>query len=104
MGSFTNSASAYGTFDQTGDVFNWNDALIGSASRGLRGGFFDNSYPGIASSNRDYNDPTNWGSNVGFRVANAAPEPNSLMLIGLGGILLASLRRKPFKPLALLPL
>ena len=39
VGAFTNSASFYGTFDQTGNVFQWND-LDGTAgsSRGLRGG------------------------------------------------------------------
>jgi sulfatase modifying factor 1 len=39
VGAFTNSVSAYGTFDQSGNVYQWND-LDGTASsdRGLRGG------------------------------------------------------------------
>jgi len=36
-GAFSNSGSAYGTFDQAGNVYELNDAVIGS-SRGVRGG------------------------------------------------------------------
>ena len=95
VGSFTNSASYYGTYDQSGDVLNWNDAVISSSYRGGRGGYWSGYSGALASSYRYFNDPTNEAKSVGFRVANA-PEPNSLMLLGLGGIILASLRRKPF--------
>ena len=96
VGSFTNSASAYGTYDQAGDVWTWNDAVISGVGRGLRGGNWRDTDSGnLASSARLLNDPAVEGISVGFRVANA-PEPNSLMLLGLGGIILASVRRKPF--------
>ena len=36
-GAYSNSASYYGTFDQGGNVIEWNDAVI-TSSRGLRGG------------------------------------------------------------------
>ncbi len=41
-GSFSGSGSFYGTFDQSGNVYQWND-LDGTAgsSRGLRGGYWD---------------------------------------------------------------
>ena len=52
-----------------------------------------NTAPGNSWALRTSANETN---NVGFRVANA-PEPASIMLIGLGGIILASVRRKPFK-------
>ena len=53
VGSFTNSASAYGTYDQAGDVFNWNDAVILSSYRGGRGGSWGSTSGAIASSDRD---------------------------------------------------
>ena len=42
VGAFTDSASYYGTFDQSGNVFQWND-LDGTAgsTRGQRGGSWD---------------------------------------------------------------
>jgi formylglycine-generating enzyme required for sulfatase activity len=38
VGAFTQGDSYYGTFDQGGNVFEWNDAVISGSSRGLRGG------------------------------------------------------------------
>ena len=37
VGAYTDSASYYGTYDQGGNVWEWNDTIISSA-RGLRGG------------------------------------------------------------------
>ena len=36
VGSYTGSPSPYGTFDQAGNVYEWNDTIIGS-DRGVRG-------------------------------------------------------------------
>ena len=92
-GAFSNSASAYDTFDQGGNVWEWNDAVIGS-SRGLRGGswgFFDNV---LQSSIRDDNDPSLESYDVGFRVA-SVPEPSTavLVLMGVGALYLWKRRR-----------
>ncbi len=74
----TNSDSFYGTNDQAGNVFEWNDAVIGS-SRGLRGGSWDDNLTSLAASGRDDNAPMGEGGGVGFRVA-SVPEPSALLL------------------------
>ncbi len=41
VGEFELSGSPYGTFDQGGNVWEWNETNVISSSRGLRGGSFD---------------------------------------------------------------
>ncbi len=53
-----NSESAYGTNDQAGNVFEWNDAVISGSSRGLRGGSWLNSSNFLPASYRFLNTPT----------------------------------------------
>lgn len=79
-----NSDSFYGTNDQGGNVWEWNDAVIGSSSRGLRGGYWGYGYSSdLAASSRIGNGPSNEGYSIGFRVA-SVPEPGSLaMLLGI---------------------
>jgi len=94
-GVFSSSGSYYGTFDQGGNVYEWNDAVIGS-SRGLRGGTWNISDPKVLKSSfRNGTTPTNEVNFVGFRVA-SVPEPSTamlLMLMGGGAWLLWSCRR-----------
>jgi len=70
VGAFTNSGSFYGTFDQSGNVFQWND-LDGAAgsSRGLRGGFWKNFAINVWSSGSFLDNPSFEGSYGGFRLA-----------------------------------
>jgi len=70
VGSFTKSASYYGTFDQGGDVYQWNDAQIGAA-RGVRGGSWDLDSSYLRSLTRDSRQPTGENPGVGFRVASS---------------------------------
>ena len=89
-GEHENSGSPYDTFDQGGNVWEWNEAII-SSSRVLRGGSYG-TYPSYmhASGSRDY-DPASEYSGVGFRVVQV-PEPMTVGLVLIGG--LAMLRRR----------
>jgi sulfatase modifying factor 1 len=93
VGAYTGSPSEYGTFDQGGNVWEWNEAIISGSYRGARGGgFFD--YPfGLAASNRGSASPTFEYSYVGFRVA-MIPEPGTGLLLLMGVLGLAAWRRR----------
>jgi len=88
--------SAYGTFDMSGNVSEWND-LTGAAgsSRGLRGG--DWAWLGgaiyVSSSSSNANAPSYEINTLGFRLA-AVPEPSSLSLLLAGGAVLMAGRRR----------
>jgi sulfatase modifying factor 1 len=70
VGAFSNSVSAYGTFDQTGNVFEWNDLTgAGDSARGLRGGNWYDSAVYLSSSYRGVLAPSYTLLNVGFRLA-----------------------------------
>ena len=77
-GEFQNSASPYGTFDQGGNVWEWNEAIIGGSYRGLRGGSFSYDVGDLAaSSHHYYGYPTPEYSAIGFRVSEV-PEPATM--------------------------
>jgi formylglycine-generating enzyme len=96
VGYFAASPGPYGTFDQGGDVFQWNDTeVVLGVSRNLRGGSFAYYVNGVSSSYRDNSFPLGEDGNVGFRVA-SVPEPGSvtLLLVGAVGLLGYACRRK----------
>ncbi|MFA6186106.1 MAG: formylglycine-generating enzyme family protein [Phycisphaerae bacterium] len=82
VGEFENSDSAYGTFDQGGNAWEWNETLIGS-SRGIRGGSYDVSVGTLMSPDRGYNVSYLEAGDLGFRVA-SVPEPAALLLLIFG--------------------
>ncbi len=85
--------SYFGTADQGGNVYEWNDAVISGSSRGLRGGSFLNGENDLHASLRYVNVPALELLYVGFRVA-SVPEPSSLLLTMLaGGVMLARRKR-----------
>jgi formylglycine-generating enzyme required for sulfatase activity len=84
--------SYFGTADQGGNVWEWNDAVKSGSSRGLRGGSFGSTEASLRSSGRLNVVPTGEGGDIGFRVA-SVPEPTSLLLTMLAsGMML--IRRK----------
>ncbi len=76
------SDSFYGTADQGGNVWEWNEALIGS-SRGLRGGSWVNLSSSLLASSRFIGNPSGESDVVGFRVA-TVPEPGTAVLGMIG--------------------
>ena len=81
-------ASAYATFDMSGNLYEWND-LTGAAgsSRGLRGGSWIDVAFSLSSSNRFTSAPSYEDIDIGFRLASpvAVPEP-STWVMGLAGL------------------
>ena len=94
VGAHENSDSPYGTFDQGGNVWEWNEAVViyGSPQRGLRGGFFNDIGINLRASGRMYYSPTNKDYPVGFRVA-MVPEPATLLFLALGALAVVRRRR-----------
>ncbi len=100
VGAYTSALSPYGTYDQSGNLGEWNETIIDS-NRGIRGGSFNIlSTDYLSSSFRGGADPTLVFSLEGFRVASlsspaSVPEPGSLAVWAvLGGIGLCWRRRR----------
>lgn len=103
VGAYSLSLSAYGTFDQGGNVWEWNESVVVAGHRGLRGGSWDFSgAPVLAGSLRHSEVAVGENNLMGFRVATslfetaAVPEPSSFVLAGLGllGLCYIALRKK----------
>lgn len=86
------STSFYGAFDMTGNVYEWNEALIGS-SRGLRGGSWGDFGLNLRSSRRFNFNPTVQNDFLGIRLASPVPGPGSVALLAVGVPMLARRRR-----------
>lgn len=94
VGEFENSSSYYGTFDQGGNLREWNDAVIGGSGRGIRGGMWTDSSVYLMSSMSGGLSPEVKYNNLGFRLA-SVPEPSGVLLalFGCMGAVLARRRR-----------
>jgi formylglycine-generating enzyme len=68
VGSYTTTQGYYGTYDQAGNLWEWNEALI-DGDRGVRGGSYIDYALLLQSSYRDSQDPSEENEFVGFRIA-----------------------------------
>ncbi len=92
VGAYPDSFSAYGTFDQSGDLFQWNESTVTGTVKGIRGGSWNLDSGALPSLNRDLLYQPNFANFfIGFRVA-AIPEPIGMAAWLIGGI--ALLRRR----------
>ncbi|WP_237705474.1 SUMF1/EgtB/PvdO family nonheme iron enzyme [Chthoniobacter flavus] len=98
VGAFgANSSSAYGTYDQNGDVYQWVDGVqTDGVTRELRGGAWPSDSAKMQSSFRAFQPvPVPAASDFGFRLA-TVPEPSATVsLVFAGGLLLARRKRPP---------
>ena len=84
-GVYSGSPGTSGTFDQGGNVWEWNEEIVGGAypQRGQRGGAFDSSAVGLAAGSPSSSAPQYGYSTTGFRVA-MIPEPATASLVAIG--------------------
>ncbi|MBN2559928.1 MAG: SUMF1/EgtB/PvdO family nonheme iron enzyme [Phycisphaerae bacterium] len=95
--TFKPSVSAYGTFDQTGNVEEWNEAIAETTFRCLRGGAWDSPWLkgiqyAIGRKCSWYLSPTYEENTLGFRIG-AIPEPATIALLVLAGLVVMRRRR-----------
>jgi sulfatase modifying factor 1 len=96
-GAYSQSSSAYGAFDMTGNVSEWNETSILVTRRGHRGGWALEDPIGMSSTNRLFTDPDRQTAYIGFRVATIVPEPSSCILgstAAFGVYVMTRLRRR----------
>ena len=68
VGEFENSESPYDTYDQGGNVTEWNETVIG-LHRGVRGGSYGYDSDALLAANRYHENPMGEHHEIGFRVA-----------------------------------
>jgi formylglycine-generating enzyme required for sulfatase activity len=99
VGAYPGSASPYGTYDQGGNVWEWNEQIVSGSYRGIRGGSWYYGAGYLAASFPNNDDPTNEYDNVGFRVASPVPEPGPGWLGMTAALSLAAWRKCTAKAL-----
>jgi formylglycine-generating enzyme required for sulfatase activity len=95
VGSYADP-SYYGTYDQGGDVYQWNETETdGFNVRGMRGGAWDDGgdYGRAGSYESTYQQPWIADNDLGFRVS-LVPEPASIGVIGMVAATLLMRRKR----------
>jgi len=98
VGEFENSESPYGTFDQGGNLWEWNEAILSGSYRGLRGGGFNAGDACLHAAYRNRFNPEDKVGTMGFRIVEI-PEPGCAGLFLIGCLLSARRGRRSKYPL-----
>jgi formylglycine-generating enzyme required for sulfatase activity len=95
VGAYNKAKSYYGTFDQTGDVYEWTDTAwdvtLYGYFRVIRGGSWDSTLSDIGRGYHVNEGTASDSFDLGFRVAGSVPEPTASFF--LPTLTLATLRR-----------
>jgi formylglycine-generating enzyme required for sulfatase activity len=96
VGTYINDPSSYGTFDQGGNVAEWNDTIFADRDNHrfvLGGAWNEASNNRMLSASKDDHPLEYEYFDAGFRLASAVPEPTSLLLTALASCMML-IRRK----------
>ena len=93
--SYPGSPSPYGTFDQGGNVAEWNEAIepVAGLGRGFRGGNYAQGVINLSGGSQHFGGPDIEVLTIGFRIATIVPEPGTGLLLAIG-LLGIGLRRR----------
>jgi hypothetical protein len=89
-GAYSGSASPYGTFDQGGNVWEWNETTLFDSGRVQRGGSFDSAGFDLADLRRRVIDSSAEEAGVGFRL----PEPDGNLMLLAGALAVCACARR----------
>ena len=97
-GAYASSSTFYGTFDQGGNVSEWNETrleILAGPTRSARGGSWDFTVSDLQSSQGFQDYETVEYPDLGFRVANlVVPEPSTAVLAIISGGMMWMLRKR----------
>ncbi len=94
VGAYGLSASPYGTYDQSGNVYEWTETAVGTVGRVLRGGAWGFGDTTLSADLRNGDNQSAMNVSRGFRVAQAVPEPGAMALSALGLVWLLKLKKR----------
>jgi len=97
VGAFADSPSHYGTFDQNGDVWQWNETAYDGNARGIYGGSYADTFAALHSTEPEGTYPTYFDRSFGFRAAylpSSVPEPRIMPMLASAAAILLFLRRQ----------
>ena len=93
VGAYSLATSPYGTFDQGGNVSEWNETRVTNLNQGVRGGSFNDNVGTLWADVRSSDVSTNENFLTGFRVA-TVPEPTTMLLGALASMGMLLLRKR----------